>query len=382
MTRGYIPNSGGSGGGSDEVTATTAQVLSGYTAVTSESDDEPIEGTMKDNSGAYRVATSVTEKSDHSTIYMRVPENAYYNTNAYLQSASSNFGNASADQVLKDRTFTSSAGLNVNGTIDSKGATTYNVSTSAQTITKGQYLSGDQTIRAVTTSNISAGNIKKGVVVKVGDADNAGRIHDVTGTYTTVSSGQSAVVAGALRSGYSGFANGGAEVKGSIASLAGGTYKSTTSNQTISCSGKYMTSNIVITGDGNLVAGNILSGKSILGVSGNVIKYGVYKNGNAKAQTAQSLQASTWTASGSYSARTFYVHNATNLGFNPVYGYGNITDKNDNYVFRVNWSNLCMSVGTASSNSYNVQCTWSKTSCVFPFKTSQSATGCNCCGYY
>jgi len=65
-----------------------------------------------------------------------------------------------------------------------KAAATYNTSTSDQTIAAGYYLTGAQTIKAVTTSNISAENIKSGVVVQVGDANSAGRIKNVTGTYT------------------------------------------------------------------------------------------------------------------------------------------------------------------------------------------------------
>ena len=63
-----------------------------------------------------------------------------------------------------------------------KSAATYNVSSSDQTIASGQYLSGTQTIKGVTTENIIAGNIKNGVVVKVGDSNNAGRIKNITGT--------------------------------------------------------------------------------------------------------------------------------------------------------------------------------------------------------
>lgn len=69
--------------------------------------------------------------------------------------------------------------------LTTKAATTYNVSSSDQTISSGQYLLGAQTIKAVTTSNISAANIKAGVTVKVGDANNAGRIANVTGTFTS-----------------------------------------------------------------------------------------------------------------------------------------------------------------------------------------------------
>lgn len=67
-------------------------------------------------------------------------------------------------------------------TIAIKGAQTYYPSTSAQSITAGQYLKGTQTIAATTTSNLSAANIIKGVNVKVGDSANAGRIANITGT--------------------------------------------------------------------------------------------------------------------------------------------------------------------------------------------------------
>lgn len=98
-------------------------------------------------------------------------------------------------------------------------ATTYNTSTSDQTIASGKYITGTQTIKAVTTSNIDAGNIKYNVTVKVGDANSATRIKNVTGTFTsTVSSGQTKAAAAQIRSGYSAYIDG-AEVKGSIGNL-------------------------------------------------------------------------------------------------------------------------------------------------------------------
>ena len=66
-----------------------------------------------------------------------------------------------------------------------KSATTYNTSTANQTIGSGQYLTGNQTILGVTTSNLSAQNIVAGVTIKVGDSGNASRIVQVTGTAST-----------------------------------------------------------------------------------------------------------------------------------------------------------------------------------------------------
>ena len=71
----------------------------------------------------------------------------------------------------------------ITGSMSEKAAATYNTSSSDQSIAANQYLTGAQTIKAVTTSNLSAGNIKSGVVVKVGDANSAGRIANITGTY-------------------------------------------------------------------------------------------------------------------------------------------------------------------------------------------------------
>ena len=88
---------------------------------------------------------------------------------------------ATASQILNGKT-AYVAGEKVTGNITSKSAATYNVSSSNQTIAAGQYLSGAQTIRGVTTSGIVASNILNGVTVKVGDSADDDRIISVTGT--------------------------------------------------------------------------------------------------------------------------------------------------------------------------------------------------------
>ena len=101
---------------------------------------------------------------------------------------------------------------------------TINTSTSAQYLNIPTGYNGTAsyyTIRPVTTANISAGNIKTGVTIKVGDAGDDDRIAGVAGTFTasnTVSSGQTAAAAAQILSGYSAWVNG-AEVQGSIATM-------------------------------------------------------------------------------------------------------------------------------------------------------------------
>lgn len=73
--------------------------------------------------------------------------------------------------------------LTVEDVVTMKGAQTYYPSSSDQSISEWQYLTGAQTIKGVTTTNLSAANIKKDVVVQVGDSADPDRIVSVTGTY-------------------------------------------------------------------------------------------------------------------------------------------------------------------------------------------------------
>ena len=73
----------------------------------------------------------------------------------------------------------------VGSAVPTQAASTYNTSTADRTIAAGTYLTGAQTIKSVTTANISPENIKSGVTVTVGDANSAGRIKNITGTYET-----------------------------------------------------------------------------------------------------------------------------------------------------------------------------------------------------
>lgn len=70
----------------------------------------------------------------------------------------------------------------VTGNIPSKAASAYNPSTSDQTINYGQYLSGNQTIRAVTVSGLSASVIANGVTVKIGCSADDDCVASVTGS--------------------------------------------------------------------------------------------------------------------------------------------------------------------------------------------------------
>lgn len=85
--------------------------------------------------------------------------------------------------------------------LTTQAATTYNTSTADQTIASNRWLTGTQTIKSVTTSNLTAANIAEGVTVQVGDANNASRITQVTGTHSGATS-YTATISGSGNSSY------------------------------------------------------------------------------------------------------------------------------------------------------------------------------------
>lgn len=68
--------------------------------------------------------------------------------------------------------------------IPTKQAATYYPSTSDQTIASNNFIMGTQTFKAVTMTNLTAANIKQGVTVEIGDADDPDRIASIVGTYS------------------------------------------------------------------------------------------------------------------------------------------------------------------------------------------------------
>ena len=72
--------------------------------------------------------------------------------------------------------------VSLTASVTTKAADTYYPSSSDQTISASQYLTGAQTVKAVTTTNLSASNILSGITVKVGDSVDDDRIASVSGS--------------------------------------------------------------------------------------------------------------------------------------------------------------------------------------------------------
>ena len=190
-------NLGGGGGADlDQVTAGAAQILSGYTGV--DSDGDALAGTMTDYSGQNITVVPSFTSTPNGQFTMRPVGGGYYDSTGRLQVAGSELGSAQTTQVLDIATFTSRYGLKLTGGIASKTAATFYPSGSDQVINSGQYLSGNQTMKAVVTKNIIAANVKYNVNVQVGDADMNGRLVNVTGSFT----GDCTAAAAQIRTGY------------------------------------------------------------------------------------------------------------------------------------------------------------------------------------
>lgn len=156
MAVGYIVGAGGGGGvTSADVTARKENVLEGVATVTSDSGDAVANGTMV-NRGNVNHTLGVNGS-------YTIPQGYHAGSGKVTQS------------------------------LVTKAAHTYGASTSDQTIAANQYLTGAQTIKAVTQNGLSAGNIKNGVTVTV--ASNGTNLFSVTGSYTGTKSAMTACAA-------------------------------------------------------------------------------------------------------------------------------------------------------------------------------------------
>ena len=212
------------------------------------------------------------KRSDGSAISTQLKLNGVYTlrydgTNFILQGEGGS-GTAVASDLLSGKTATTDAG-DITGTIASKSAATYNPSTSAQTITSGQYLSGTQTIAATTGTAVAA---------------------DVLSGKTFNSAA-------------------GIAVSGTIASKGAQTYTPGTSVQTVAA-GQYLSGIQTISGDANLVTANVLAGASIFGVAG-----------SAKRVVSGTLTSGTSTANYTYAVGSGtdnkYTFTVSGLTFTP-----------------------------------------------------------------
>ena len=105
-------------------------------------------------------------------------------TPQFSAAAVNNDGTVVVDFDIATGGYIASTSTTVNGgTVAVQAAQTIHPSTSDQTISADKYLTGTQTVKGVLLTNLTAGNIKKDVVVKVGDSTDDDCVTSVTGAY-------------------------------------------------------------------------------------------------------------------------------------------------------------------------------------------------------
>lgn len=162
---------GGSGSGSDDCTAKASDVLTGKKAITSDSDDEVIAGTMPDNSGITQTAAVTLEEQ---TVQMIIPKTGKYTTASKLRATY-----ATIAQLIGLTASKLWPGVTILGIASEKQSISggaYKPGTAQQTIAcAGKVVNEDIIITACSLP--TASNIKKGVKVSLPSGES------VTGTW-------------------------------------------------------------------------------------------------------------------------------------------------------------------------------------------------------
>ena len=134
-----------------------------------------------------------------------------------------------------------------------------------------------------------------------------------------------------------GYHNGSGRVTNSVSTMGGQTITPRSTSQTVSCSGRYMTGNIVVNGDSNLVAANIISGKSIFGVAGNARSY---RQTTGSKNSTGSVRYQ-YSEDGSTSTGTFYYYDV-NPGFTPTFAFAAKTNDGSRTCMDTTWNSYLL----------------------------------------
>lgn len=286
MAKAIISTSGGSGTGSDECTATKAQVLENYTAVTSDSDDEAAGGTMPDKSGK-TVAwagyeTVIVQQHPSSDTQAVITISNQYGEAGYYDSSSKVTGNIyqlipsnirDGVNIGRGPNHNPDSSNSITGTFTSDGTiTAADVVSGKRGYSKGNAVYGnmvDRGIYDVTDVARDDSNAKVNVYLENGayrqHSSTHNNRHQVRIPYATM---QTVLEIEANKLWPDNTICG---VTSNKSTMDGQTITPGTSNQTVSCNGKAMTGNITVVGDGDLVAANIRRGKNIFNVSGSCV---------------------------------------------------------------------------------------------------------------
>lgn len=173
----FMGGGGGSSADLDAITALASDVKLNKVIV--DKDGNPLIGTMPDNGGVSPTALAAGGS-------YTIPA-GYHNGKGKVTAkdlASQTAGTATASTMLKNATAVVN-GVTVTGNIASKAAATYYATTSDQTISAGQYLSGAQKISKLTQTNLNAAYILKDTTININNGNT--NVWSVKGTLAVTS---------------------------------------------------------------------------------------------------------------------------------------------------------------------------------------------------
>ena len=295
MARGYMPGGGGGSATSDDCTATKAQVLEGYKAVTSDSDDEAEEGIMP-NRGNQQKATSVT--TGNNNMYFRTPAGYYSTTGSEESDKPEVYAPyavvAAKGGVTSAKLLAGQSALGVNGeATNDANAVASDMASGKSGYVKGKKVTGTLSVFGAgptkAASHWSGGGnvyfgIQRGIYNTLAPGDDnyaqvyrtaselgitAGKIAqgqsicEISGSYTSDGN----IGAGDVRKNKIAYSKG-TRFTGTMAEQGGSTTTPGTANKTVVSAGRYVTGNIIVAGDADLKAANIKKGVNIFGATG------------------------------------------------------------------------------------------------------------------
>lgn len=218
-----IKGGGGGTGGSDEVTVHQKDIPKGLTAITADSNDEVVEGSLETTASDSKVLAGET----------------YYNTSTYDKRTGTMPNYAGNTKTAKSVT---ANGSNIDVTINNAG-----------------YYTDESKVQATMSSVANAGGL---TAAKMLGGQTAFGITGTALNDATISGNDK------MLSGVVAYGKNGTKYTGSIASQGSVTFTPSNVAQYGNYKGKYMTGNITVSAVANLTAANILKGKTVGGVAG------------------------------------------------------------------------------------------------------------------
>lgn len=234
----------------DKVAADDPQILTGYQAWSNGIKRTGSMPHLTNNSTITHTSSNQTKVVLGDAVYVSTnsdgvvrAEIRYNGDNGYIASntliAVSQSDMASAAGLTASKIPSGQTVLGINGTYTSDGtASAGHILNGYIAYSKGTKLTGSMANRGAVTSSLNCGG---SYTIPAGYHNGSGKV-----TANSLSSQTSATATAAqILSGKTAWVNG-SKLTGTIASLAGSTITPSSSQQTVSCSGKYMTGNIVI----------------------------------------------------------------------------------------------------------------------------------------